>query len=91
MKEERGIAGGTMRLRAFAGLVVGAALAGCGLTKEEQAVVDASLALPHAQDWKLISWEPSWESARLRALREDKPILAFIYVNERGEKGAADC
>ncbi|NUN48116.1 MAG: hypothetical protein HUU15_04715 [Candidatus Brocadiae bacterium] len=69
-----------------------ALLAGCaGFSEEEQRVIDASLSAPHAGDWARIPWEPDFETARQRALRENKPILAFLYVNQDGKKGSGEC
>ncbi|MCE9583666.1 MAG: hypothetical protein K8T20_14375 [Planctomycetes bacterium] len=67
-------------------------LAGCaGLTPAEQRVVDESLANESQLLWQQINWAPTFEEARLRAIREDKPLFVVLVVNEKGVKHAEHC
>lgn len=66
-------------------------LAGCGLSPEEQRVVDASLANESERLWERIAWQPSFEAARAEAAKTGKPIFVMLVVNKDGEKNADYC
>ncbi|MEK7467771.1 MAG: hypothetical protein AAB074_10195 [Planctomycetota bacterium] len=66
-------------------------LAGCGLTPEEQRVVDASLANESQRLWEQVDWHPSFQSARIEAIRSGKPIFVMLVVNKDAEKNAEYC
>jgi hypothetical protein len=40
---------------------------------------------------KQINWYSDFVQAQKRALREDKPILIFMAVQQNGNKSATDC
>lgn len=68
-----------------------AVLAGCGLSPEEQRVVDESLANEPQRLWERIEWQPSFAAAQAEARRTGKPIFAMLVVNKGGEEGAEHC
>lgn len=66
-------------------------VAGCGLSPEEQRVVDASLANESQRLWEEVAWQPSFDAARAEALKSGKPIFVMLVVNKDGEKNAEYC
>lgn len=72
-------------------LLVFPLLVGCGLSSEEQRVVDSSLANESERLWERIAWQPDFDAARAEAARSGKPIFVMLVVNKDGEKNADYC
>lgn len=46
--------------------------------------------LEHQNKWRKIHWQKDIEEARLRAGLENKPILVFMLIGYKDQKGASD-
>ena len=52
--------------------------------------INKATILEHQNKWKQIHWQDTMESARRKARLENKPILIFMLIGYKDQKGASD-
>lgn len=52
--------------------------------------INKATILEHQNKWKQIHWQDTMDSARLKARLENKPLLVFMLIGYKDQKGAND-
>ncbi len=66
-------------------------LSSCATAQDFEAFKKRSFEREDQGEWKKIAWQKTMDEALKKAQAENKPILVFLVVGERGRKNAPEC